>query len=264
MAQIHLDRIKKKYGWTGENYKKLISKILEENTKNIHNNIGRILVRDLKAKAKTLRIGKQILVPDITAVFPKRAIHLRKAAEKGELLTDTLRDRLTGHLRETLNKPEFEHKKGRLAGAIKEELVTEFQNKITETFDSYTKKRNKKMPSNLATIARTEVRSALSVVKHEYMTALVEKNPDLDVQKVWIHRGSSRPGYHPRGHHEDLDGTQIPMDEDFEIITDDNERYFCAYPHDDRLPAGEVINCGCEMKYIFVKRKARESNSLEI
>ena len=52
MAKIHLDRIKKKYGWSGENYKKLISKIVQANTENIHNSISRILVRDLKAKAK--------------------------------------------------------------------------------------------------------------------------------------------------------------------------------------------------------------------
>lgn len=264
MAKIHLDRIKRKYGWTGENYKKLISKILEENTKNIHNNIGRILVRDLKAKAKTLRIGKQILVPDITAVFPKRAVHLRKAAEKGELMTDTLRDRLTGHLREVLKTPEYEHQKGRMAGAVKEDLIRDFQGRITEVFDGYTKRHGKDMPSNLETIARTEVRSALSVVKNEYMQALADKNPDMDIQKVWIHRGSRRKGYKPRGNHEDLDGTQIPINEDFEIISEDGSRHLCAHPHDDRLPAGEVINCGCEMKYIFVKRKAGEPNSLEI
>lgn len=264
MAKIHLDRIKKKYGWTGGNYKKLISQITKTNTENIHNSISRILVRDLKAKAKTLRVGKQILLPDVTSVLPKRAIHLMKAAEKGELLTDTLRDRLTHNLREVLTKPEWEHQKGRLRGAVKEELIAEFQGKITEVFDGYTKRHKKEMPSNLATIARTEVRSAISVVKHEYMTALAEKNPDMEIRKVWIHRGSSRPGYHPRGHHEDLDGTQVKMEEEFEIITDDGDRYFCMHPHDDRLPAGEIINCGCEMKYVFVKRKKIEPNSPEI
>ena len=256
MAKIHLDRIKKKYGWSGENYKKLISKIVQANTENIHNSISRILVRDLKAKAKTLRVGKQILVPDVTSVLPKRAIHLRKAAEKGELLTDTLRDRLTANLREVLTQPEWEHKRGRLTGAVKEDMITEFQNRITQTFDGYTKRHKKEMPSNLATIARTEVRSAVSVVKNEYMQALADKNPDMEIHKIWIHRGSGRRGYHPREHHEDLDGTQVKMDEDFEIISEDGSRHLCAHPHDDRLPAGEVINCGCEMKYVFVKRKS--------
>lgn len=254
MAKIHLDRIRKKYGFTGQSYRKLIEQILETNTQNIHNNIGRILVRDLKAKAKTLRIGKQILVPDLTSVLPKRAIHLRKSAEKGTKLTDTLRDRLTNDLKQVLTTPAYEQQKGRLAGKLRESLITDFQNKITETFDGYTKSRGEKLPSNLATIARTEVRSAVSVVKHEYMQALVNKNPDLDVQKVWLHRGSGRKGYTPRGNHEDLDGTQIGMDEHFEIISEDGRRHLCAHPHDDRLPAEEVINCGCEMKYVFVKR----------
>lgn len=254
MAKIHLDRIKKKYGWTGQSYRELMAKIVETNTNNIHNNIGRILVRDLKAKAQTLRTGKQILIPDLTSVLPKRAIHLRKAATKGELMTDTLRDKLTSDLKQVLSTPEYEHQKGRMTGAVKESLITDFQNKITETFDGYTKKRGKDMPTNLATIARTEVRSAVSVVKNEYMQALADKNPDMEIMKVWIHRGSGRRGYEPRGNHEDLDGTQIKMDEDFEIISEDGSRHLCAHPHDDRLPAGEVINCGCEMKYVFVKR----------
>ena len=264
MAKIHLDRIKKKYGWTGQPYRELIAQIVETNTANIHNNIGRILVRDLKAKAKTLRTGKQILIPDLTSVLPKRALHLRKAATKGELMTDTLRDKLTNQLRDVLRKPEYEHQKGRLAGAVKEDLINEFHGKIAQTFDSYTKKHGGEQPSNLATIARTEVRSALSVVKHEYMTALANKNPDMDIMKVWIHRGSGRKGYTPRGSHEDLDGTQVGMEEDFEILADDGNRYLCAHPHDDRLPADEVINCGCEMRYIFVKRKSSEPNSMEI
>ena len=254
MAKIHLDRIKKKYGFTGQSYRKLIEQILETNTQNIHNNIGRILVRDLKAKAKTLRVGKQILVPDLTSVLPKRAIHLRKSAEKGTKLTDTLRDRLTNDLKQVLTTPAYEQQKGRMAGKLKESLITDFQNKITETFDGYTKKRGGTVPSNLATTARTEVRSAISVVKNEYMQALADKNPDMEIQKVWIHRGSGRRGYDPRGNHEDLDGTQIQMDEDFEIISEDGTRYLCAHPHDDRLPAGEVINCGCELIYVFVKR----------
>jgi len=255
MAKIHLDRIKKKYGWSGESYRKLIEKICVQNTENIHNNIGRILVRDLKAKAKILRVGKQILVPDVTSVLPKRAVHLRKAATKGALMTDTLRDRLTNDLKQVLSTPTYEHQKGRLAGKVKESLVNDFQSKIAETFDGYTKKRGGTVPSNLATIARTEVRSALSVVKNEYMQALADKNPDMEIMKIWIHRGSGRRGYDPRGNHEDLDGTQIKMDEDFEIISEDGTRHLCAHPHDDRLPAGEVINCGCEMKYVFVKRR---------
>lgn len=256
MAKIWLDRLKKKYGWRGKNYRKLVSQIVVQNTENIHNAVGRILVRDLKEKAKTLRTGKQILIPDVTDVLPKRAVHLRKAAEKGELLTDTLRDRLTKNLREVLNTPDYEHRRGPMAGAVKESLIADFQDKITQVFDGYTKRHGKDMPSNLATIARTEVRSTVSVVKHEYMEAMMKKNPDLVIEKVWIHRGSKRKGYVPRGGHQDLDGVQVGFDEDFEIENETTgATHYAKHPHDDSLPPEEVINCGCEMKYILVERK---------
>jgi len=261
MAKIHLDRIKEKFGWSGKNYQDLVTNILTQNRKNIKNNVGRILVRDFRSQASKLEEGKTVQILDLQDVFPKRSVYMLKAAEQGELITDTLRDKLTRRLRQVLSQPEYAQRRGRNAGLIKENLVSDFQGHVTEIFDGYTKKTKKEMPTNISTIAKTEVHSAINMVRHEYISALTDKNPDLQMMKVWIHRGSRRKDYAARVGHRNLNLIRVPFREDFRLEGIRGQTYSVSRPHDDRLPAEESINCGCEIKYVLAGKTANTQES---
>jgi hypothetical protein len=246
MAKMHLDRIKKRYGWEGENYRELMRQIIGHNTQASARAIGRLLVRDIKFTSK--KIPSQIIMPDVTQVLPKQSIFIRKGADRGALMADNLRDKLTKDLRQVLSQPTYFTTRGKL----KEDLIIEFEQKIRDTFQSYTKKDPSiGIPANVATIARTEIRSVVSTVKHQYMDRFQKVNPDIVLVKEWIHNSKPYRGYKPREHHRYLDKTKIKYNEQFVLK---NERtgttYYADHPHAENLPPEEVINCQCEIRYL--------------
>ncbi|MCU5716662.1 phage minor head protein [Bacillus cereus] len=89
-------------------------------------------------------------------------------------------------------------------------------------------------------------RRATSVAKNEVLTALsiaqqesYGQSPAVD-GKMWVH--TNRQGGDPRGNHVQMDGIEIAVDEEFEIIDSDET---CMYPREPKLSAGEKMNCHC-------------------
>jgi hypothetical protein len=58
--------------------------------------------------------------------------------------------------------------------------------------------------------------------------------------KIWKHSGSKKNN--PRKEHEDLDGTEIKVDDKFDVNGKEAD-----YPRDPSLPASERVNCHCAM-----------------
>ena len=103
---------------------------------------------------------------------------------------------------------------------------------------------NKLLLSRGKMIARTERGAAISAGRMEAWQQAIDKT-GIDpsrIVKVWRH--SSRT-MHPRDSHVDLHGEQV-----MGIYTPFTVNGFtCQYPHDPSLPAGEVVNCGCQVVY---------------
>lgn len=84
--------------------------------------------------------------------------------------------------------------------------------------------------------------------------------------KKWVHAtgmttSSNSPAgvYRARPRHVRLHGTVIPWEEKFKV-----GGVFADGPHDPRLPAGEVINCGCRLVMDFSDIESTGGQSLAI
>ncbi len=85
------------------------------------------------------------------------------------------------------------------------------------------------------TTAITEILTASSRSQWEaYM-----QSPAV-THKVWKHSGSKKNN--PRKEHEDLDGTEIKVDDKFDV-----DGHEADYPRDPSLPASQRVNCHCAM-----------------
>jgi hypothetical protein len=85
------------------------------------------------------------------------------------------------------------------------------------------------------TTAITEILTASSRSQWEAYT----QSPAV-THKVWKHSGSKKNN--PRKEHQDLDGTEIKVDDKFEV-----NGHEADYPRDPSLPASERVNCHCAM-----------------
>ncbi|WP_416720518.1 phage head morphogenesis protein [Bacillus subtilis] len=85
------------------------------------------------------------------------------------------------------------------------------------------------------TTAITEVLAASSAAQHESYA----QSPAVK-KKKWRHSGGKKNN--PREHHIDLDGTVIPVDEEFQIPGSSET---CMFPRDPKLSAGERVHCHC-------------------
>ncbi len=255
MAKLHLSRLEKKYGKTvtGSNYRALMSEIIASNADNVSRAVLRL--QDDKFKQSTPVKQKVINLPDITDVLPKRSVFTRKAADKGAMMTDNLRDQLTKNLRAVLESDKYIRRRGSLAGTLKESALADFEATIKQTFQNYTKKDPRiGIPSNVHTIAVTELRSTVNNIKDEYMGALVKKNDDAEIMKEWRHNG--RMVKTPRMHHREISGLEIPYNREFVMYNKvTGNTVHCNYPHDPDLPPEEVIGCQCEVIYRIRKRQ---------
>lgn len=270
MAKIHLDRLRKKYEGVkvkGTKYSELTKQILDTNI----GNVQRALYRQNKSKWTSLskkykKKDIRLVLPEAEEVIPSRAVHVLKTAEKGELIRDTLRDRLTKSLRETLREfPEESYvtRRGAKAGRINPKLVDKFEKDITKTFANYTRRHKEYgMPKDIHGIAVTEVRSAINNIKNTYTQTMMEKNPDIEVKKKWIHNKalSKQPR---RGHIQTANRKAINYNDYFKVPLYEEKKgrlvkmgeTLMKFPHDPTAPLKQVINCHCDYDVIVSRRK---------
>jgi hypothetical protein len=259
MASIFFKRLKDKYGSeniSGGKYQEVIKDILAHNNKKSARAIGRLSNQNYKDSLK--KIGKKkattVKLPDLTEVLPKQSVFLIKGQQNSKLITGTLRDRLQKDLRATLQefdgtgKKRIEVQRGRTTGKINPELIKSFQDRITKTFEGYTKRDGKTgVPPNISAIAVTEIRSVIDSTREQYNRKLVEKNPQIEMVKTWIHNRSLSKV--PRKGHLQMHNKTIPLDGFFQVPRKDQGYDFMSRPHDPDAPADQNIHCNCEAIY---------------
>lgn len=271
MSKIHIDRLKKKYDGvkvSGSVYSDLVKQIVDNNTANVERSMYRKSKKKWEDFAKKrFRTDREIrlVLPSAEDVIPPRALQLRKAAEKGELITDTLRDRLTGNLRKTLlefDEESFITRRGAKAGRINPKLVDKFEKDIRKTFENYSKKDPKiGVPKNVREIAVTEMRGAINDVKDSFTERMIENNPDLILKKKWIQ--NKHLSKVPRRGHSVVDNKVIDYDDFFKVplYIERGGRLrkigatLMRRPHDPTAPLEQNINCHCDYDVIVLKKK---------
>jgi hypothetical protein len=258
MAKVHLDRINKRYGWTGGNYRELMGTIIAENTLSISHAVARTSHDIFSKEFHKLKGTKEkiMVLPDITEVVPKRSVFIRKGAERGKLISDSLRDKLAANLREVMNRPEYMTASGQYSGRLKRKIINDFESEITKTFENYTRKDPSfGVPSNVHAIAVTEIRSTVDQVKAEFMDRFLKKNPEASATKTWIHNSAlAKNKRNVRKHHLALNNVTIPVNKNF--ITHDHDTgqtIIMPYPHHHSLPPEQIISCHCEAVYRIKK-----------
>jgi hypothetical protein len=232
--------------------------VIAENSQAVSKKILKVTDDSFKNEMRKFRHEgskeKRVVLPDVTDVLPKRSVFIRKAADKGQLISESLRRKLTTDLRQILEKPDYMVKRGKLAGTLKAQALDEFRAKITETFQGYTKRDPKfGMPRNIEAIARTEVRSTIDQMKNEYMGQLSKNNPDVEVVKTWKH--NRRFSKAPRIHHAALNGKSVLYNESFVTKNEKGQEIVIPYPHHESLPPEEVISCSCEVIHTIRRKR---------
>lgn len=272
MAKVHLDRLKKRYGIEdikGQKYSEIIKLIIDNNNQNVENKMARLSQKKWENMAKKISTKeKRMVLPEMKDILPPRALSVAKSAEKGKLITDTLRDSLTRDLRMSLDefsasgKDSYIRARGATAGRINPQLIKSFEEKIKGTFNGYTKKDPKLgKPPATHRIAVTEVRSAINNIKNNYLNNVMEKNPDLEAKKKWIH--NKHLSKEPRKGHIQMDGKIVGKNESFRV-----PRYkmvggslklmgydYMKFPHDPEAPAEQVIQCNCDYDILISRRR---------
>lgn len=243
-----------------------MKKIIANNTEAVSRAVGRISNDSYKKQFKKYRTReRRFVLPDVGEVVPKRSVFTRKGAERGVLLTDALKTELDKQLRTILKdykdrkKPVYIVRRGAKAGRINPQVIGDFEKRIMNTFTNYTKKDKRYgIPSNIHTIAVTEVRATVSEIKEQYNQRLLEKNKDkLKMFKRWIHNRSLSK--EPRPHHEQMNGRTIEGSKEFAVRRKVKKKGRWVQigwtrmkrPHDPSAPADQVISCNCDVDYFM-------------
>lgn len=272
MAKYRLDYLVKKYpgkAWSGKTYEALMTDIIAHNSERVARKTAEISQKSFEKVISRVKGEKRFILPNISNVLPKQSVFIRKGAETGKLLKDTLRDKLTNELRAALveygkEEPSMVQRRGVGAGRVSPGLIKRFRQGITRVFENYTKKDPSiGVPRNIKAIAVTELRSTINDIKHQYVHQLEMQNPDYKVVKRWIHNGHLVK--EPRPGHVRLAGQNpIPADQHFKIPVYRKvggrykfmrEYLDALHPHAPGLPPEEVINCNCDSEY-FLRHKA--------
>ena len=216
-TRITLKKLAKKYGVDveGATYTKVVQEIINENVARASKKMSSLSNRRMKqAFADSIKDG----VVDLPA-YAISNLTVRKGAEDGKMITDTLRDVLTRGLRKAITDNPNDTEKA----------IAQMQSHIKDTFTNYT-------TSHAKMIAVTEVRSSVDLSKAEYVRELIARNPNkLRVTKKWIHHDHLVKV--PRLTHKAIDGEKVLFNQPFSIGL--------MYPHDPNAPASEVIGCQC-------------------
>lgn len=246
--------LKSKYGWTGEKYSDLCSKIMKENRIKIANVVANEDERTYRKKLSQIRQETQGKGKDRTFKVPssKKIIQqsntIIKAAEQGRLMTKKLRQSLQANIKKTIMK----HGVSDMNGSVPKEILEDAKKAVTKTFSTYTKGKGKELPANINTIATTETRSAVNTIRYEYTKKVNQeiKADGYEIRKQWVHNDIAEV---PRQSHIKLArSAPIGMDDYFKW-TDKGKTFTAKHPHDTALPASQTINCNCENKFVVVK-----------
>ncbi len=278
MAKFHLDRVRKKYGYTGESLSELMQKIIAHNTEQIGKRVSEISRQNFTDDFKRIKNkAEAVVIPRVEDVLPKRSVFVRKAVKDGTIIRDTLKTALDKNLRDTLK--EFTTKSGKLAfvrragaqaGTINPKVIKLFEQKITDTFSGYVKKDPAfGMPTNIHSIAVTELRTTINPLKNLYTQRLLDSNPDkLEALKEWIHNKSLSKESRPN--HIKMNGKRVKFDDVFMVdrVQKIDGKYVIigvtamSTPHDPTAPADQIIGCNCDLKTVVkVKKKKAEKKA---
>lgn len=249
--KTYLDRLKRKFGFVGEKYRKVVSKIIAYGTGKVGKAVAKKSGDNYDKTFKKLgKKDKRIILPRISDVVPPEDVFIRKAETSGRLITDSLRDQLRDNLKEVLEDSVI-RERGTLAGTMNPDAEKIFQEKIGKTFENYTKKDPRYgVPSNIRTIAVTEIRSTINNVKDAYVQRLMQEHPEAEVNKKWIHNPhlSKEPRYSSHG--VAGRGKAIPFNQNFVFPASAGKgKISMMYPHDPSAPLSETIGCHCELEY---------------
>jgi hypothetical protein len=275
MAKMYLDYLAKKYPdieWSGKTYEELMKDIIAYNAEKVSTKSLKLTQESFQNVLSKVKSEKRFILPNISEVLPKQSVFLRKGADRGKLLTDTLREKLTGELRAALNeykatgKPSMVARRGKTAGRISPDLIDQFKQGAAKIFENYTKKDPKfgGVPTNIKTIAVTEMRSAINDIKHQYIKRMISNNPGYEVEKRWIHNNQLVRQARP-GHIDVSNQAPIPADQFFKIPVykrvkgrwvKTTKTLSAMHPHDPSLPPDAVIGCQCDSEYIIKEKKA--------
>ena len=216
-TRLTLKKLAKKYGVDikGATYTKVVQEIINENVARASKKMGNLSNRRMKqAFTDSVKDGI-VTLPDYA--IPN--VTVRKGAEDGKMITDTLRDTLTRGLRKAITDNPNNTEKA----------IAQMQSYIKDTFTTYT-------TSHAKMIAVTEVRSSVDLSKAEYVRELIARNPNrLRVTKKWVHNDHLVKT--PRLTHKVINGEKVLFNQPFSIGL--------MYPHDPSAPASEVIGCQC-------------------
>lgn len=244
---INLDRIRKRHGYRGERLHEITGKIILENSEVMARKVSRMAKSDFTKKARKIAPGRRLTFPELDDVFPGRSVFIKKAAVNGRLISENLRQELGRKLRQSMREKGLTARAGVTAGRVRRDLIEDFEKKVHDVFESYTKKDPRiGMPPNVHTIAVTEARSAVNEIKEKYTKKLIDAN-GLKGRKRWIHNASLSKV--PRRHHMALDGKEIEMDAKFKV-KGPGGTVMMSRPHDPNAPIGEIASCNCDIEYL--------------
>lgn len=232
--------LKSKYNWTGKSYRVLMGKIVKEANKNIAQTVLKYDKKKYEKVAPKTKRGKKLIMPDVSVII-KNSPTVLKAATQGELLANSLREKLRKDIKRTLLKYNITTTNG----LINKTILKKMEKQVAKTFASHKKA---KQPNNIKTIATTETMNVINNVRFEYAKAVSKeaKQNGFTLKKKWVH--NPKLSKEPRPLHITLGETEPIGINDWFVI--DGKK--ALTPHDSRLPAEETINCHCELDFRFV------------
>ncbi|CAL7888339.1 phage minor head protein [Fusobacterium necrophorum subsp. funduliforme] len=110
---------------------------------------------------------------------------------------------------------------GQEAGISHKEMVSQIRNSVKAMSEQ-----------RASTIARTETSKSVNTTSFETSKRIGMK------EKCWIHVGGKKMY---RQHHKELHGKWVKIDEKYKL----KDGIEANYPHEENLPASEVVRCSC-------------------
>lgn len=247
-------RLKGKYQWRGKKYRTLIKKILVENQEKIAESVlttdKKRLANNIKEMLPKTKRGKIVKLPNVSNVI-RRSSSIIKAADNGELMSDSRRDDMRKIIKSILLDKKIDTRQG----TVKPSILKEVESKLGEYFETYTKNSPPYgVPKNLYNIAVTETRSFINNVKKEYMNKVSDDiaKDGFRVQKYWKHN-TAMVRKKPRKNHLAMNNKPADKNGFFEFIDFSGRKIKIENPHDIKLQPEDTITCHCEVIYRIVR-----------
>jgi hypothetical protein len=121
------------------------------------------------------------------------------------------------------------------AGANVGESIPKLKGRVNNVLSTTGSER---WPNRATVIARTETIGALNFGRWESFQAIVDDEPDVEFQKMWLATDDTRT----RRTHRKADGQRVPVGSRFNV-----GEFELSFPGDPTGPPQEVIQCRCTM-----------------